>query len=132
MDKQIIKETNAQFAKNLQLYRTLANLSQSEMAKLCEISQPRYNLYEAGKNMPTPVYLIKMAQVLGVTVEALFANTAVHNIPVANADYCIAVLASLQIDAIGQKSIGFLAAISAIFQKFSTFYGTIKKFWEIC
>ena len=100
MDKQIIKETNAQFAKNLQLYRTLANLSQSEMAKLCEISQPRYNLYEAGKNMPTPVYLIKMAQVLGVTVEALFANTAVHNIPVANADYCIAVLASLQIDAI--------------------------------
>lgn len=99
MDKQVIKDTNAQFAKNLQIYRALADLSQNEMAKLCGISQPRYNLYEAGKNMPTPVYLLKIAQVLGVTVEALFANTAVHKIPVANADYCIAVLASLHIDA---------------------------------
>ena len=100
MKKKIIGETAVQFAKNLHLYRTLADLSQSDMAKLCQITQPRYNLYETGKMMPTAVYLIKIAQVLGVTVEALFANTAVHNIPVTNADYCIAVLASLHIDAV--------------------------------
>lgn len=59
------------FAQRLQTLREQKELTQEELAKLVNISQPAYNAYERGKNMPSKNTAIQLAKVLRVTVDEL-------------------------------------------------------------
>lgn len=59
------------FAQRLQTLREQKELTQEELAKLVNISQPAYNAYERGKNMPSKNTAIQLAKVLRVTVNEL-------------------------------------------------------------
>lgn len=59
------------FAQRLQTLREQKELTQEELAKLVNISQPAYNAYERGKNMPSKNTAIQLAKVLKITVDEL-------------------------------------------------------------
>lgn len=59
------------FAQRLKTLREQKELTQEELAKLVNISQPSYNAYERGKNMPSKNTAIQLAKVLRVTVNDL-------------------------------------------------------------
>ena len=59
------------FAQRLKILREQKELTQEELAKLVNISQPSYNAYERGKNMPSKNTAIQLAKVLRVTVNEL-------------------------------------------------------------
>lgn len=59
------------FAQRLKTLREQKELTQEELAKLVNISQPSYNAYERGKNMPSKNTAIQLAKVLRVTVNEL-------------------------------------------------------------
>lgn len=59
------------FAQRLQTLREQKELTQEELAKLVNISQPAYCAYERGKNLPSKNTAIQLAKVLRVTVDEL-------------------------------------------------------------
>lgn len=59
------------FAQRLKTLREQKELTQEELAKLVNISQPSYNAYERGKNMPSKNTAIQLAKVLKITVDEL-------------------------------------------------------------
>ena len=64
---------------NLKKYRTLAQLSQKEIAKQLHISQQGYGNYESGKASPDPERLAKIAQILNCNIEDLIGTTKRNN-----------------------------------------------------
>lgn len=54
--------------------RLKAGLTQAQMAKICEISVLAYQQYECGKRIPRADVAIRIARVLGSTVEHLFGE----------------------------------------------------------
>lgn len=52
--------------------RTKKGLSQSEVAKQAGISTRQYRRVEAGEHLPNVAPAIKIAKILGTTVEKLF------------------------------------------------------------
>ena len=59
------------FAQRLKTLREQKELTQEELAKLVNISQPAYCAYERGVNLPHKNTQIQLAKVLGVTVAEL-------------------------------------------------------------
>ena len=62
---------NTVFAERLRYYREKAKLSQKELARVIGINVTTYNKYETRGNEPKIEILIKLANVLGVDVNAL-------------------------------------------------------------
>ena len=62
------------FAERLKLARTAKGLSQKELAQQVFISQQAYAKYEAGKSTPYPKTLAAIAEVLGVSADALLGS----------------------------------------------------------
>ena len=63
------------FAERLKELRKLAHLTQVELAKLLGIGQSSYADWERGKKKPTQENLVKIAQVLNVSVDYLVGNS---------------------------------------------------------
>lgn len=57
---------------NLKVCRTKQNITQKQMAELCNISERQYIRYENSQQLPSVTIAIKMADVLKTRVEDLF------------------------------------------------------------
>ena len=63
------------FSERLKELRKKANFTQVEVAEKLGISQPAYASWERGVKKPTQENLIKIAQVLNVSVDYLIGNS---------------------------------------------------------
>ena len=63
------------FAERLKELRKKANFTQVEVAEKLGISQPAYASWERGVKKPTQENLVKIAQVLNVSVDYLVGNS---------------------------------------------------------
>ena len=63
------------FAERLKELRKQAHLTQVELAKLLGIGQSSYADWERGKKKPTQENLVKISQVLGVSIDYLVVNS---------------------------------------------------------
>ena len=63
------------FAERLKELRKQAHLTQVELAKRLGIGQSSYADWERGKKKPTPENLVKIAQVLSVSIDYLVGNS---------------------------------------------------------
>lgn len=59
------------FCNNLSFYRTSMDMSCSELAKLCNISDQTILRYEWGQQTPTPLEMVLLAKVLKISVDDL-------------------------------------------------------------
>ena len=62
-------------SKRLKELRTKRNLSQSELAKYVNISQPAINHWELGKRTPNATAIITLANYFGVTTDYLLGES---------------------------------------------------------
>lgn len=60
----------------LQRLRTARTLTQQDVARLLGVSQQAYSKYETGTVTPSMALQVRLAAILGVSVEALFAPGA--------------------------------------------------------
>jgi len=58
---------------NIRIERAIANMTQAELAKRIKVSRQTINAMEAGKYVPSAVLALKVAQVFGKNVEAIFS-----------------------------------------------------------
>ena len=63
------------FSERLKESRKKARLTQVEIAEKLGISQPAYASWERGAKKPTQENLVKLAQVLNVTIDYLVGNS---------------------------------------------------------
>jgi putative transcriptional regulator len=56
----------------IKIQRAIHNLTQDELAKKISVSRQTINTMESGKYIPSTALALKMALLLGVTVEELF------------------------------------------------------------
>ena len=63
------------FSERLKESRKQARLTQVEIAEKLGISQPAYASWERGAKKPTQENLVKLAQVLNVTIDYLVGNS---------------------------------------------------------
>ena len=63
------------FAERLKELRKQAHLTQVELAKLLGIGQSSYADWERGKKKPTQENLVKIAQILDVSIDYLVGNS---------------------------------------------------------
>ena len=66
------------FAERLKELRKQAHLTQVELAKRLGIGQSSYADWERGKKKPTQENLVKIAQVLNVSIDYLVGNSDEH------------------------------------------------------
>ena len=64
-----------EFSERLKESRTQARLTQVEIAEVLGISQPAYASWERGTKKPTQENLVKIAQILNVSVDYLVGNS---------------------------------------------------------
>ena len=64
-----------EFSERLQDLRKQAELTQVEVAEKLGISQPAYASWERGAKKPTQENLVKIAQILNVSVDYLIGNS---------------------------------------------------------
>ena len=64
-----------EFSERLKELRKKANFTQVEVAEKLGISQPAYASWERGAKKPTQENLVKIAQVLNVSVDYLVGNS---------------------------------------------------------
>lgn len=64
-----------EFSERLKELRKKANFTQVEVAEKLGISQPAFASWERGAKKPTQENLVKIAQVLNVSVDYLVGNT---------------------------------------------------------
>ncbi|MEJ2445726.1 MAG: helix-turn-helix transcriptional regulator [Exilibacterium sp.] len=75
----------AEFSERLRLLRSARNIKQSRLAELLGISPRSYNRWERGGNLPHLDMLIKIADILQVSLDELVGRTkpssdiAIHN-----------------------------------------------------
>lgn len=63
------------FQERLKEMRLMCQLTQQQMADALKISQPSYTRYENGTSEPTLENLVKIAEVLDVSVDYLLGRT---------------------------------------------------------
>lgn len=57
----------------MELQRARLNMTQAELAERAGVTRKSINAIETGNMVPSTLLALKLAKVLGVTVEALFA-----------------------------------------------------------
>ena len=62
------------FAKNLRYYRKQKHLTQGELAKMLHYGYTAIANYESGRNEPSLDILIRLAEILGITVDELIGT----------------------------------------------------------
>lgn len=67
------KEYLKYFSQNLKRYREKKNLSKNQLGNMCGLLPPNYHRYEAGIQEPGAITALKIAAILGITVQELFA-----------------------------------------------------------
>ena len=68
-----------EFSERLKELRKKANFTQVEVAEKLGISQPAYASWERGAKKPTQENLVKIAQILNVSVDYLVGNFSEEN-----------------------------------------------------
>ena len=56
----------------IKIQRAIHNLTQDELARKIGVSRQTINTMESGKYIPSTALALKMAQLLGISVEELF------------------------------------------------------------
>ena len=69
------KRNTMEFSERLKELRKKANFTQVEVAEKLGISQPAYASWERGAKKPTQENLVKIAQVLNVSIDYLVGNS---------------------------------------------------------
>lgn len=69
-----MQEENLQTYKNLSIALDRAGLSRAELARRAEVTEASISRYLAGKTEPRSAELLRMARVLGVTMEWLLTG----------------------------------------------------------
>lgn len=64
-----------EFAERLKILRKQVKLTQAQIAEKLNISQQAYASWERGTKKPTQENLVKLAQVLNVTIDYLVGNS---------------------------------------------------------
>ncbi len=64
----------ANFGERIRKYRKKRSLSQKELAKLINVDVCTISLYERGKFNPSASAVVKLANVLGITTDALLMD----------------------------------------------------------
>lgn len=77
MEKEICKMTD--FSRNLSAKRIQNGISQKAMAEAIGVAQPTYSLYEKGAREPNISKIVKIAEVLAVSVDELFGVNSVND-----------------------------------------------------
>ena len=67
-----------EFSERLKNHRKQAHLTQVDVAEKLGISQPAYASWERGAKKPTQDNLVKIAQVLNVSIDYLVGNSDEH------------------------------------------------------
>lgn len=73
-----------QFGPRLKVLRKQKNWAQKELAAKVEIRFEQLNKYESGLNTPPAEMLIKLADVLGISVDYLLTGNPVEDSPLAS------------------------------------------------
>ena len=73
--EKIFRGLKMEFSERLKELRKKANFTQVEVAEKLGISQPAFASWERGAKKPTQENLVKIAQVLNVSVDYLVGNT---------------------------------------------------------
>ena len=73
--EKIFRGLKMEFSERLKELRKKANFTQVEVAEKLGISQPAYASWERGVKKPTQENLIKIAQILNVSVDYLVGNS---------------------------------------------------------
>ena len=73
--EKIFRGLKMEFSERLKELRKKANFTQVEVAEKLGISQPAYASWERGVKKPTQENLVKIAQVLNVSVDYLVGNS---------------------------------------------------------
>ena len=60
---------------NLKKYRKLKKYSQAEVAEMLGIAQNSYSRYETGTREPDPAMLVKLSNILGVSIDTLLGHS---------------------------------------------------------
>lgn len=68
------------FCRNLEYYRKRANLSQTELAERCGVSQQVVNAYELGSRKPSIEVLVLIAKALGCTTDQLLCSDVTSSV----------------------------------------------------
>ena len=68
------------YSMQIKEYRKKSNLTQREIAKMLNISQPHYNDLENGKNFPNGKMILKLCDVFKCTPNDLFGIKGVHRV----------------------------------------------------
>jgi putative transcriptional regulator len=63
----------------LKVQRAMRNLTQGELAELAGVTRKSVNAIETGRMVPSVLLALKLAGVLGVTVDALFSLHAAQD-----------------------------------------------------
>jgi putative transcriptional regulator len=58
---------------NLKVQRAMRDLTQAELADMARVTRKSVNAIEAGRMIPSVLLALKLAQALGVSVDALFS-----------------------------------------------------------
>ena len=66
------------FGENVRKYRKLANMTQEELAELCECSISHVGHIENGNNKPSLDIAVKIANSLGVTIDQLMIENYLY------------------------------------------------------
>ena len=66
------------FSKNLRDLRIARGMSQQQLADIIDVKQPTVAQYESGRRQPTICISIRIAKVLGTTVEALVPEALIN------------------------------------------------------
>lgn len=74
MEKHTLITPETPWYKRIKLYRTVAELTQQEVADKVGVEHRRYWGWEAGKNVPRPDHQAALAEVLGVEPDAIFGG----------------------------------------------------------
>lgn len=66
------------FSRNLRVYMAIEGIKQKELAKQCGLSSVTINYYISGRRSPNMESAARLAEVLKIKVEDLFAHKTYH------------------------------------------------------
>lgn len=114
-----------EFSERLKKLRKQAQLTQVDVAKKLGISQPAYASWERGVKKPTQENLVKIAQVLNVSVDYLVGNSEEKSDELDNMELLFRMnskgLTEEEKEVFKKELIGFMEERKKVFKKLNRF-----------